>query len=156
MARQIQPGGRGVPTLIISEPGWEVQAAAERRQAQLDEITAKVQEIREQEKARARMPLPTRQEEAAAAAASAARWERRLEQEQRERERDAALFAWADSAEVQQQLAARRVDEPRAREQARKARDNAYSNAMSAWTANAVACEHRSCLVGACKYRMAG
>jgi hypothetical protein len=156
MARQIQPGGRGEPTLIISEPGWEVEAAAERRQALLDEITAKVQEIREQEKARARMPLPTYQEEAAAAAASAATWERRRKQEQRERERDAALFAWADSAEVQQQLAARRADEPQAREQARKARDNAYSNALSAWKSSVRACEHRSCLVGACKYRTAG
>jgi hypothetical protein len=156
MARQIQPGGRGVPALIISEPGWEVEAAAERRQARLDEVTATVQEIREQEKARARMPLPTYQEEEAAAAASAARWERRREQEHRERERDAALFAWADSAEVQHQLAAWRADEPQAREQARKARDNAYSNAMAAWRGQVVACEHRSCLVGACKYRAAG
>jgi HK97 family phage prohead protease len=39
---------------------------------------------------------------------------------------------------------------------ARRARDNQYSSAMSAWKAQVVDCGHASCLVGACKYRMAG
>jgi Escherichia/Staphylococcus phage prohead protease len=47
-------------------------------------------------------------------------------------------------------------DPERAQAQARRDRDNAYSNGLAAWMANAVDCGHRSCLIGACKYRAAG
>jgi HK97 family phage prohead protease len=37
--------------------------------------------------------------------------------------------------------------------QARRDRDNAYSNAMSAWKAQVTDCGHRSCMPGRCVYR---
>ena len=71
----------------------------------------------------------------------------------KDRHRLAELEAWALSQPY------RPADPQAEAEQARRRRwDQAdtYDARLSAWMAQATPCEHRSCLVGACKYRAAG
>jgi HK97 family phage prohead protease len=77
----------------------------------------------------------------------------RVSAEAKARHQLAALERWAASTP------SRRLDpQQQAAElhRARRAKDNSYSLAMANWRASVVPCGHRSCLVGACKYRTAG
>jgi hypothetical protein len=73
--------------------------------------------------------------------------------DQKANHRLAELEAWAVSQP------SRRLDpqqEAAELHRTRRARANRESFAMSAWKSSVTDCRHQSCLVGACKYRMAG
>jgi hypothetical protein len=55
----ILPGGRGVPTIVVREPGWEQQAAAEREAQRRAETDAEVKRI-ERERAIRESPFTPR------------------------------------------------------------------------------------------------
>jgi hypothetical protein len=55
----ILPGGRGVPTIVVREPGWEQQAAAEREARRRAETGAEVKRI-ERERAIRESPFTPR------------------------------------------------------------------------------------------------
>jgi len=54
----ILPGARGVPTIVVREPGWEQQAAAERETQRRAETSAEVKRIERERAVRESTPRP--------------------------------------------------------------------------------------------------
>jgi hypothetical protein len=52
----ILPGGRGVPTVVVREPGWQQQAAAEREAQRRDETKAFIERIEREQAIRESAP----------------------------------------------------------------------------------------------------
>jgi hypothetical protein len=54
----ILPGGRGVPTIVVREPGWQQQAAAEREAQRRDETKAFLERMERERVIRENSPRP--------------------------------------------------------------------------------------------------
>ena len=135
----IMSGGQGQPTIVIREPGWQQQAAAEREAQRRDETGAEVKRI-ERERAIRESPFSSRPplvpEDPVAQVH--AEWERqKWLDECAESRKWTPEFIETQLATVEVLLSAMRAQEPPAPDPVaeRRRRDNEYSYGLAAWMA---------------------
>jgi hypothetical protein len=108
----ILSGGRGVPTIVVREPGWQQQAAAEREAQRRAETDAEVKRIERDREIREHSPRPRPGVvEQALADWKSEKWLRDCEEKRNAPAKAAAdlaeLEAWAASPEVQEYVASK-------------------------------------------------
>jgi len=148
----ILPGSRGVPIVVLREPGWQQQAEAEREAQRRAEVDAEVKRI-EREAFLRKHSRPARLSVVEQVYADAARqkWFDEVAESRDVPRKQAELEEWAARVELE------RVMEPPVRQpgaaEIQAARDNEYSFGLRASMARVTACGHRSCMPGNCVYR---
>ncbi len=138
----IMPGDRGAPTLLIREPGWREQAAAEKRRQADEEIKKLLAGIERDRASRehARPPRPPSAVEQVYADCAREDWLAGCRKAQEDElglpRRQAELEEWARKAELELLRENKRSLAPdRARTQARRDAANAYSADLAEWMA---------------------
>jgi hypothetical protein len=130
----ILSGGRGAPTIVVREPGWQQQAAAEQEARQRAETKAFIDQLQHEAFIREHSPRPRLGPvEQVYADVAASKWLAECAEARDLPRKQAELEEWARKVELERVMNPG-PPQPSAEEE-RRARDNAYSYGLHAWMA---------------------